>query len=250
MPLLQIVQRLRVRLKLDSFGKLEIKDQNIQPSLGRNGRIQLTQAARRSVARIGKKALSGFLTGGIQFFKHLPRHKHLSAHDQSGRCIINTQGNGTDGLEILRHIFPNAAVAAGRAADKHTVPILQCDGQAIHLRLHAVGRVPHRLAQAAVKLFYLFLGKNILQALQRDGMLHLFKAAQCLPADAFCRRQGRGELRILRLQLLQPAKLFVIFIVLHGRGVQHVIKPVCLLQFPSQFFDFLLWIHGSSSKPM
>ena len=80
-------------------------------------------------------------------------------------------------------------------------------------------------------------------------MLHLFKLAQRLSADTLRRRKRRGKLRVCRLQLLQTAELAVILIVLHRRRVEHIVKAVCLLQLTRQLLNFLLWIHGSSSKP-
>lgn len=52
---LQEFQRLDVRRELPPLGKLEVKDENVQPPLRRHGGIELAQAARCGIAWIGKQ---------------------------------------------------------------------------------------------------------------------------------------------------------------------------------------------------
>ena len=127
-PLRQIVQSLRMRLKGHTLCQLQIENQDVQPPSRRNGRVELAQAARSGIARIGKQGLALLLALGVQGFKHRARHKYLAAHDQPCRRIFNPHGNGTDGFEVFRYILTDLTVSARCAADELAVPVFQRDG--------------------------------------------------------------------------------------------------------------------------
>ena len=114
---------------------LMIEHENIQLSLRRHGRIQLSEGSRRRVAGIGHQLLAGSLPFFIQRIENVSGHIHLTPHDQGGG-ILNHFRNGADGTDILRHVFSNEPVAAGSTHHKTSVLIGQRHGQAVDLGLH------------------------------------------------------------------------------------------------------------------
>ena len=239
----QIVQRLAVGLKFRALCQLQIENQNVQPALGRDAGVQLAQGARRRVARVGKERLSELFLLGIERFEAGAGHEDLAAHDQTGGRVLQRHGDGADGLEIFRYILADQAVAARCAADELSVDIFQRDGETVDLRLDGVFRVRLLLAHVRVKVAQLVIGKHVLQAFQRDGVAHLDKFAQRLPADTACRAERRGILRVLCFQLLELAELVVIVIVAHLRVIEHVVEISGVLKFPGQLFDLLFRFH-------
>ena len=164
--------------------------------------------------------------------------------------MLQRHGDGADGLEIFRYILADQAVAARCAADELSVDIFQRDGETVDLRFDGVFRVRLLLAHVRVKVAQLVIGKHVLQAFQRDGVAHLGKFAQRLPADAARRTEGRGVLRVLRLQFFQSAQLVVIVIIAHFGVVEHVIKISGVFQLPCELFNFLFRFHIVPSLPL
>ena len=232
-----------MRSECDALSQLQVEDEDVELPLCRHARVQLAQRARRGVARVGKQRLAELLLLGVERFKAGAGHEDLAAHDEPCRRAGQRHGDRADSLQILRHVLADEAVAAGRAADKAAVHVFQCHGQTVDLRLDRVFRVRLFLAHMRVEVPQLVKGKHVLQALQRDGVAHLDKFAQRLPADAARRAERRGILRVLRFQLLELAELVVIVIVAHLRGVEHVIKVSGVLKLPGQLFDLLLRFH-------
>ena len=164
--------------------------------------------------------------------------------------MLQRHGDGADGLKIFRYILADQAVAARCAADELSVDIFQRDGETVDLRLDGVFRVRLLLAHVRVKVPQLVIGKHVLQAFQRDGVAHLDKFAQRLPADAARRTEGRGVLRVLRLQFFQSAQLVVIVIIAHFGVVEHVVKISGVFQLPCELFNFLFRFHIVPSLPL
>ena len=207
----QIVDGLRMSGKLPSLRQLQIEDGNIQPPLGGNLGIQLPQRAGRRVPRVGHQRLALDLPPGVDLLKDLAGHIDLAPHDEPGQLVRQNHGNGADGAEILRHVLPHPAVAPGSAADKHAVPILQRHGQAVHFRLYAVRHTGQRIIHPIQELPHLVAVKHVLEALQRNRVLHRGKFAQRRTAHPLGRRIRRDLLRVLPLQILQAAQHPVIF---------------------------------------
>ena len=134
----QIVQRLGMAGKLPSLGQLQIEDGDIQPPLGGDLGIQLPQRARSGVAGIGHQGRALDLPSGVDLLEHAAGHIDLAPDNEMGQLLRQRHGDGADGGQVLCHVLPHSAVAAGRATDEHTVPVLQRHGQAVHLGLHAV----------------------------------------------------------------------------------------------------------------
>ena len=245
---LQEFQRLDMRRELPPLGKLEVKDENVQPPLRRHGGIELAQAARCGIAWIGKQRLALLLARLVELREDRAGHEDLAADDEMVRRAVQMHGNGADRLEILRHVLADAAVAARCTADERAVHILQRNGQAVDLRLDAVDGVRHALAHPAVKFADLVRREHVLQTLERHGVLDLFKLAQRLAADPARGRERRCQLRMRGLQLLQPPQQPVIFIILHLGRIEHIVLMVRPLQHLGQVRDLFAWVHVPSSS--
>ena len=239
----QIVERFAVRPERDALCQLQVEDENVELPLCRHARVQLAQRARRGVARVSKQRLAELLLLGVERFKAGTGHEDLAAHDETRGRAGQRHGDGADGLQILRHVLTDEAVAAGRAADKAAVHVFQRHGQPVDLRLDGVFRVRLLLAHMRIEVPQLVKGKHVLQALQRDGVAYLDEFAQRLPADTACRAERRGILRVLCFQLLELAELVVIVIVAHLRVIEHVVEISGVLKFPGQLFDLLFRFH-------
>ena len=243
----QIVDGLSVGGKLSSLCQLEVEYSDIQPPPGGDLGVQLPQGAGGGVAGIGHEGLSLDLPLAVQFFKDGAGHVHLAPDDEPGQLLRQGHGDGADGSQILRHVLSDAAVASGGAADEHAVPVLQRHGQAVHLRLHAVFGIREGLPDVSQELLHLPAVKHVLQALQRDGVLHLLKLGQ----DGSAHPLGggvRGDLlRVLPLQILQTAEHMVVFIVGDLRIVQHVVAVAVGVEGIPQPFHFFPIIH---SRPL
>ena len=89
-------------------------------------------------------------------------------------------------------------------------------------------------------------GEDVRQALQRDLMLYLLKLAQGLAADALRGRVGRDELRVLRLQGLEPLHEHVELIVRNDRRVLDIVESAVIFQLPTELVDLGLYVHVQS----
>ena len=76
-------------------------------------------------------------------------------------------------------------------------------------------------------------------------MGHLRKAFRRLAPHPLGGGIRGQQLRVLRLQLLQPAELVVEVIIGHGGRVQHIILVARLGQVRPKHLNFLLYIHGN-----
>ena len=240
----QIVDRLRVGAECPPLRQLQIEHRDIQPPLGGNLGIQLPQGAGGGVAGIGHQRLALDLPPGVDLLEHAARHVHLAPDDEPRQLLRQRHGDGADGAEILRHVLPHPSIAPGGAPDEHAVPVFQRHGQAVHLGLHAVGRVLQRyLLQKAADLIVV---EHVLQALQRHGVCHLLELRQRLVAHPLGGGIRGDLLRVLRLQLLQPPQQVVVFVVRHGRRVQHIVEVSVLRQRAAQLLYLLAIVHNQA----
>ena len=79
---MQPVQRLLVAGQLHALHLLQIKDEDVQSSLGGDARILLAQRTGGSIARIFKRLFFVEFLLSNHLFKALDRHIHLAAHLQ------------------------------------------------------------------------------------------------------------------------------------------------------------------------
>ena len=242
--LLQVLQGFRVGGEGAALRPLDVEHPDVQPPGGGDLGIQLPQGARRRIAGVGKETLPSQLPLLVEPLEALLGHEHLPPDNQGGQGLRQAQGDGGDGLKILRHVLPHLAVAPGGPPDKEAVFILQGHGQAVHLGLHvvlhAVGQgLPHPL----VELLQLLHGEHVLEALQGNPVVYLLEAVRHLAPHPLGGRVRGNQLRVFGLQLLQTAELVVEAIVGHAGVVQHIVLIVGLLQLPAQGLDLLSLVH-------
>src|SRR5690606_9547550 len=127
-----------------------------QGATGCDARVQLTQGARRRIARVGEGLATGLPSLGIEPLEAGLGHVHLAPHLQYRRPAFAAQAQGdvTYGSHIGGDVLAGGAIAPGRSPDQHAVFVQQADGQAIELGLAAIGnaaafgeQVPFRQAQ-------------------------------------------------------------------------------------------------------
>ena len=86
-----------------------------QGALGSDFGIELTQAARSGIARIGKCLTALGRLALIQGIEIGFEHQHLTTHFQTcrRRGCVQMQWNTADGFDIVGDIFALAAIATG-----------------------------------------------------------------------------------------------------------------------------------------
>ena len=77
-------------------------------------------------------------------------------------------------------------------------------------------------------------------------VLYLLKLAQGLATDALRGRVGRDELRVLRLQGLEPLHEHVELIVRNDRRVLDIVESAVIFQLPTELVDLGLYVHVQS----
>ena len=112
----------------------------------RNLRVELPQAARRRVARIGEDRLPRLRLRLVQCKEIRLGHEHFAADlDQRRRVALQSPGDRPHGAEIGRHVLAHHAVAARRAVHECAVLIGQVDRKPVDLRLADEGERRVRL---------------------------------------------------------------------------------------------------------
>ena len=117
----QVVECFRMARKLHTLTQLDIEDEDIESPLCADLRIQLPQRAGSGISGVCKERFPLLFLPGVELFKALLRHIHLTTHNQPWRCVFNGHGDGTDGFQILRYIFTHIAVTAGSTTDEFTI---------------------------------------------------------------------------------------------------------------------------------
>jgi len=131
------------------------------------------------------------------------------------RAGLQAQRNLPDGLDVLRDVLADFAIAARRRLDQRAVLVPQVDRQAVELEF---GDVFDRRVALLQAQFTPHAGVEVagaagldvgLGANRQHGHLvpHLGEAFQDPAADPLGRRVGRQQVRIGRLQRLQLASV-------------------------------------------
>eukprot|EP00659_Diplonema_papillatum_P013251 gene13250-biopygen13298 len=192
-PLLQLLQ-------VADVGVADIRGHAIaaefQRTAGGDLRVQLTQATRRRVARVGESLAANFQLGGVQPLETGLGHEYFAAHFEGRRPAgaVQFQRNVAHGTHVDADVFASGAIATGGATHQLTVLIQQADRQAIELRLTAVlhrcataKQVAHGQVQAfsdpAIEFQHGAFIKGVAEAEHRDFVAYLSERRQCRTAD-------------------------------------------------------------------
>ena len=151
-----------------------------------------------------------------------------------------------DGLEVLRHIFPDHAIAPGGALKQHAIPVIQCHGKAVDLDFHRILGIGVFFFDLSVKLPQLLIREHILQALHGVIVLHLLERIQRLAAHPLGGGIRPGKLGVLGFQRPQLSGKLVVFKIRQFRRVLHIVFVGVIDQLIRQLVDFFLYAHGCS----
>ena len=240
------VQRLGMAGKAAVGAVLQIKADDVQLARSRDLRIQLPHGAGGRVAGIGQQRFPAQLPLLVQLAEHRLGHIDLAPDDQALRRVFDPQRQRTHRAQILRHVFAHQSVAACRTADKDAVFVFERHGQPVDLWLHRIAvRLRDRSVHTLAEGVELIQREDIRQALQRHLMAHLLKLAQGRAADPLGRGIGRDQLRVLGLDGFEPLHQHVIFIVGDHRRIIDMVHLVMIFQLPTQFVQFLLYLHDA-----
>ncbi|MNZ92890.1 hypothetical protein D3C78_1119350 [compost metagenome] len=112
----------------------------LQWATGGDFRIQLTQAARRGVARVGEGFAAHLDLRLVQALETGLGHVNLAAHFEHSwpTLALQLEGNVAHGAHVDTDIFTGCAVTTGGALYQLAIAIQQTDGQAIELGLTTV----------------------------------------------------------------------------------------------------------------
>ena len=102
--------------------------------------IELAQAARCGIARIGKRLVTGLAGFCVEFLETCLRHENLAAHLEQGRIVFSEQlqGNGFDSAHVAGHVLTPFAVTPCCTLDETAVFISQADGETVKFRFSGV----------------------------------------------------------------------------------------------------------------
>ena len=217
---------------------------------GGDTRIELTQAARRRVTRIGKLLLTFIRLRQIQSLKIRALHQHLAAHLQHlGKLFaLQAQGNRAYRAHIRGHILASLTIAARRGLHQNALLIAQIDRQPVKFHLTRIfdtlplcqqTRATQFILHPLVKRAHLRIAKSIGQRQHRHAVTHFGKLRQRRTAHPLRRRISAGKLRMRLLQRLQFTKQRVVFGVTHRRRVIDVVGNVVRAQLLAQLRDLL-----------
>ncbi len=213
-----------------------------QRTARRDTRVELTQAARSRVARIGENALTGLLQALVHGQEARARHIDLAAHLQQCRPVAarEAQRQAGQGAQVGGHVLAADPVAARRPAHQSPVLIEQAHGQAIQLGLGAVGDRPvhaQTFPHPAVERLHLGRAEGIVQRQHRLGVGHAAKGRGRRAAHALGRRIGCDQVRPACLQGLQLAHQDVVLGIADFRRIQHVIAVIVVADRGAQALD-------------
>jgi hypothetical protein len=170
--------------------------------------IELPDRAGGGVARVGEGRLAGLGAALIEGAEVGDRQVDLAADLDQGGAVVDPQRDCLDRAQVLGHVLPHAAVAAGGAADQHSVAVGEGDRQPVDLRL---GRVAELLSADVEPLQVVsdprlpgaqfVLVSRVGQREHRLRMLDPLEAVERRRSDPLRRRVGGEELRVRLLDL-------------------------------------------------
>ena len=104
---------------------------------GSYSRVQLSQAAGGSVARIGKGFFVVLPLPLVEFRESFFRHEHFATHFQYGRIILPDQSQryGLDSSNVLCHVLTGKTIPTGGAAHEDARFVQKADRQSVELGL-------------------------------------------------------------------------------------------------------------------
>ena len=204
-----------------------------------NRRVELAHRARRRVARIDEHLLVLLPGRDLLALALVERvevgtlHVDLAAHfDHGWRLAVQAQRNLAHRADVLRDLFADLAVAAGRGLHQHAVFVAQVHGQAVELEFADIRHLRSVLGQTEFLAHPRIEGAGAAgrdvglgaDRQHRHLVAHLGEAVEHLAAHPLCRRVGRAQVGVFGLDGLQALEQLVVLGVRQFGRVKHVIQ--------------------------
>ena len=152
-----------MRRKRPPLRALQVKDEHREPALARYARIELTQCARRTVARIRKRLQPQQLLPLVDCRKRRALHIDLAAHFKIHGRVAKLLPHICNHARVLRHVLAlHDAVAARDGTREHAVFVAQRERQPVDLLLDDKLRRRKMRAYARDKIPNLRLAEYVL----------------------------------------------------------------------------------------
>ena len=241
--LAQPLQRIPVRGERDPLGGADRICPERQRPVGGQLRIELTDRARRGVARVHERRQPRLGPALVELCEVRQRHVHLAADFDHRRRIgpVQLERDRRHRPQVVRDVLPDLPVAARGAPLEHAVAIDQRDRQAVDLRLHHVlelgilDPLPRQVvAHPRDPGAQLIRRARVRQRQHLLWVAHLFQIAHRLAADALRRRVRRHELGMLGLDRPQLVDQNVVLVVADLRVVEDVVAVAVVVELPAQ----------------
>jgi hypothetical protein len=162
-------------------------EEQVQRALGRDSRIELAQAARSGVARIGKGLVAAPGLPAVQGLERAAGHEDLAPRFQHRRQTLapQLQRHRADCADIDRHVLAARAVAPRRGLHQAAVFVAHGDCQAVDLRLGRIGDLVdvEPFARAPVEIDDVLLGERIVERQHRRCVHDFAEFTRRLSAD-------------------------------------------------------------------
>ena len=198
-------------------------------SFGSSWRIE-PAAELRGIREGGLAGLCALL---VQARERGKREVDLAAHLHERRGVVDPQRDRADRAQVLGHLLPHLAVAAGGSAHEHAVLVDERDRQPVDLRLgHEADLAELRPLALQVALaahdprLQLLLVARVRQREHRLEVAHLLELLERVGAHALRRRVGGEQLGMLRLEVAQLVQQRVVLGVRDLRVVEDVVAVV------------------------
>ena len=212
-----------------------------------DGRVELFERARGSVARVGEQRFFGLGAPVVQLPERGFGKEDFAAHFEPRRWRFRPLGeqgqrNRADGLQVGGDVFARDAVPARRTDGERAARIDQLHGHAVDFWLGHVldWAVRFQEAQhALVKFLHLLLGGDVAERQHGQAVPHLAELGQRRGADFPGGRRRVGEVGMRGLQVGQAAEEPVVLRVADDRVVQDVVTMIMEGYFFAQMRDFL-----------
>ena len=135
-----LLQKFRVRFKADPLTRTDRVEHCADRLLCDETRVKLLERSGGGISSVWKRLFARSFKHLVQRLKFCRRHIGFATHFEQGRRIfkIQFQWNRTNSAQVRSDIVSGRTIATGYAEGELAVPVVNADGNTIHLRLHDV----------------------------------------------------------------------------------------------------------------
>ena len=230
----------------------QVIEVGIEPPGSHYGRVLRFEGAGRRVAGVGKEGLLLLLALLVERLEDRPGHEYLAPNLKRVGVVVapQLQGNAANGLHILGHIIAPGTVAPGHGLHQPSVLVDERDGGTVEFQFaHQLELLAHQpRAHPVVEGGHLFNRIGVAQRQHGVTVLDLRKGPVDVVAHPLRGRVGVEILGVGLFETLQFVHHLVEGAVVDGRGIQHIVVVVVLIElFAQSRYLFLGRFHVSKS---